>query len=87
MTGHLFNSWISHFVRALESHGEISSTNRHLLILDGHGSHVILEVVHKTRQTGLDLLTLLSHTSHKLQPLDVSIFRPFKCAFRGYKDA
>jgi hypothetical protein len=77
---------MSHFLKALKSHGGISPTNRHLLILDGHGSHVTLGVVHKARQTGLDLLTLLSHTSHTLQPLDVSIFRPFKCAFGGYKD-
>jgi hypothetical protein len=87
MTGHLFSSWISHFVRALEVRGGISPTNRHLLILDGHGSHVTLEIVHKARQTGLDLLTLPSHTSHMLQSLEVSIFKPFKCAFRGYKDA
>jgi hypothetical protein len=87
MTGHLFSSWILHFVKSLESRGGISPTNRHLLILDGHGSHVTLDVVHKASQTGLDVLTLPSHTSHRLQPLDVSIFRPFKCAFRGYRDA
>jgi hypothetical protein len=86
MTGYLFNSWMSHFVKALESRGGISPTNRHLLILDGHGSHVTLEVVHKTRQTGLDLLTLPFHTLHRFQPLDVSILKPFKCAFRGYRD-
>ena len=87
MIGHLFSSWISHFVRVLESHGGISSTNQYLLILDGHGSHVTLELVYKVRQIGLDLLTLPFHTSHRLQPLDVSIFRPFKCAFRGYREA
>jgi hypothetical protein len=66
MIGYLFSSWISHFVTVLESRGGISPTNRHLLILDGHGSHVTLEVVHKARQTGLDLLTLPSHTSYRL---------------------
>jgi len=35
---------------------------------------------------GIDLLTLPSHTSHALQPLDVSCFRSFKLAFRIYKD-
>jgi hypothetical protein len=76
-----------HFMRVLQSHGGISPTNGHLLILDGHGSHVTLEVVHKAKQIGLDLLTLPSHTFHRLQPLDVSIFRPFKYAFRGYRNA
>jgi hypothetical protein len=87
MTGRLFSSWISHFVKSLDSRGGISPTNRHLLIMDGHGSHVTLEVVYKAMQIGLDLVTLPSHTSHRLQPLDVSVFRPFKCAFRGYRDA
>ena len=33
------------------------------------------------------MLTLPSHTSHGLQPLDVSCFKPFKVAFRAYKNA
>jgi hypothetical protein len=87
MIGFLFSSSIAHFMKALESRGGISPTNRHLLILDGHNSHVTLDVVYKAKQNGLDLLTLPSHTSHCLQPLDYSVFRPFKCAFRGYRDA
>ena len=87
MTGFLFSSWIAHFVKALESSGGVSPTNRHLLILDEHNSHVTLDVVYKAKQNGLDLLILPSHTSHRLQPLDCSIFRPFKCAFCGYRDA
>jgi hypothetical protein len=87
MIGSLFSSWIAHFVKALEMREGIFPTNWHLLILDGHNSHVILDVVYKAKQNGLDLLTLPSHTSHLIQPLDCSIFRPFKCAFRGYMDA
>jgi hypothetical protein len=66
MTGFLFASWIAHFVKALETRRGISPTNRHLLILDGHNSHVTLDVVYKAKQNGLDLLTLPSHTSHRL---------------------
>ena len=40
MTGHLFSSWISHFVKSLDSRGGISHTNTHFLVMDGHGSHV-----------------------------------------------
>jgi hypothetical protein len=87
MTGYLFYSWISHFKEALEKLGGISPSNRHLLILDGHSSHVTLDVVYKAKLMGLDILTLPSHTSHHLQPLDVSVFRPFKCAFKTYRDA
>jgi hypothetical protein len=38
-------------------------------------------------EVGLDLLTLPSHTSHRLQPLDVSVFGPFKKAFKRCRDA
>ena len=71
--GYLFSSWVSHFVKVLESQDGISPTNRNLLIFDGHGSHVTLKVVYKATQTRLDLLTLPLHTLCRLQPLDVSI--------------
>jgi len=32
------------------------------------------------------MLTLPSHTSHTLQPLDVSCFKPFKIVFKKEKD-
>jgi hypothetical protein len=35
---------------------------------------------------GLDLLILPSYTSHALQPLDVSVFKPFKTFFKKYRD-
>jgi hypothetical protein len=87
MTGHLFKSWIGHFVKNVHDSGlSISPTCRHLLILDGHGSHVTMDVVKTARSVGLDLLTLPSHTSHAMQPLDVSCFKPFKQAFRLLRD-
>lgn len=36
---------------------------------------------------GLDFITLPSHTSHTLQPLDVACFKPFKTTFKTYKHA
>jgi hypothetical protein len=32
---------------------------------------------------GIDLLTLPAHTTHRLQPLDVSVFGPFKSYFKS----
>ncbi len=57
-----------------------------MLILDGDGSHVTLEVIEQARKFGLDMITLPSHTSHALQPLDVAYFKPFKSAFRKERD-
>ena len=86
MTAFLFSTWISHFISILSDRYGISQENRHLLLLDRHGSHVTLEVVQKAKSRGLDIITLPSHTSHRLQPLDVSIFKPFKVAFRTCRD-
>ena len=55
--------------------------------MDGHNSYITLQVVCKAAAIGLDILTLPSYTSHSLQPLDVALFRPFKCSFRKYHDA
>jgi hypothetical protein len=87
MTTCLFSAWIDHFIQALQNHSSISVTSPHLLILDRHNSHVTIEVVKRARAVGLHLLTLPSHCSHAIQPLDVVVFKPFKGAFRVYRDA
>jgi hypothetical protein len=65
---------------------DISPSSRHLLILDGHNSHVTLEVVKAAKEAGLDLVSLPSYMSHALQPLDVAVFKPFKTYFREYRN-
>ncbi len=57
-----------------------------MLILHGHGIHVTLEVIEHAKDFRLDMMTLPSHTSHALQPLDVSCFKPFKTVFRKVRD-
>jgi hypothetical protein len=84
MTKFLFSTWISHFLESVSRMDSISPTSRHLLTLDGYTSHVTLEVVKVTRGAKLDLVSLPSHTSHALQPLDVAVFKPFKTYFREY---
>ena len=86
MTRWLFESWISHFIECLKRDPGIDLQNRHVLILDGHNSHITLEVVRISMESGLDIVSLSSHTSHALQPLDVSCFKPFKTAFRKIRD-
>ena len=78
MTKWLFESWISHFIQCLSKGPGIDLNNRHLLVLDRHNSHVTLEVVRTAMESGLDIISLPSHTSHALQPLDVACFAPFQ---------
>jgi len=65
----------------------MSLSNRNLLILYGHGNHVTLETIEHAKDFGLDMITLPSHTSHVLQPLYVSCFKPFKTVFFKVRDA
>ena len=67
MTRWLFESWISHFLENLKNGPGIDHSNCHLLILDGHNSHVTLEVVKISMESGLDIMSLPSHTSYALQ--------------------
>ena len=52
-----------------------------LLVLDGHGSHITIDVIEYARLNGIHLLCLPSHTSHILQPLDDGVFKSFKSFF------
>jgi hypothetical protein len=61
-------------------------TNCYLLVLDGHGPHVTLKAIKQEMDIGVDMITLLSHTLHALQPLNVFCFKPFKTTFRKERD-
>ena len=50
-------------------------------MLDGHGSHITIDVIEYARSEEIHLLCLPSHTSHILQPLDVGVFKSFKSFF------
>jgi hypothetical protein len=53
---------------------------RHLLIIDGHSSHVTARFIAFCITSKIDLFLLPPHSSHKTQPLDLSIFGPLKTA-------
>jgi hypothetical protein len=74
------------FIAAIQRTTRILPTQRHLLILDRHNSHITLEVARAAKSIGIDLINLPSHTSYALQSLDVSVFKPFKQFFREYRD-
>ena len=79
MTSEIFLEWLGHFVKNIL--GGISNDNKHLLIFDGHASHVTIEAIYYGLEVGLDILTNPFHTFHEMQPLDVSCFHPFKLNF------
>jgi len=49
--------------------------------MDGHGTHISIELIELAQSNGVHLLCLPSHTTHILQPLDVGVFKSFKSNF------
>lgn len=52
-----------------------------LLILDNLKAHISLKAEEIAKSNGIVLLTLPPHTSHRMQPLDVTVFGPFKTQY------
>ncbi|CAG5019943.1 unnamed protein product [Parnassius apollo] len=77
MNGEVFFQWLQHF----KQHVQPTETNPVLLILDGHASHKELAVIKYARNHHIHMLSTPPHTTHKLQPLDRTFFKPFKSAF------
>jgi hypothetical protein len=55
---------------------------KRLLVLDGHGSHETTDFMYLCFQHNIHLLFLPPHTSHVLQPLDLSVFSSMKRSYR-----
>ena len=61
---------------------ELANHKPRVLICDGFGTHETLEILEFCFDNNIILCRLPSHTSHKLQPCDVSVFGPLKAAYR-----
>lgn len=53
-----------------------------LLLIDNHDSHINIDVIKEAKEKGVVILTFPPHCSHKLQPLDVGVYGPFKTYFK-----
>lgn len=73
----LFYEWLKHFGK----HAKPSVTDPVLLLLDNHGSHISMDIYEYCRKNGIVMVTIPPHTSHRLQPLDLSFFSSLKSAF------
>ena len=66
----LFEQWFDHFLY----HTQSSEENPSLLILDGHKTHTQnIAIIDKARENGVTISCLPPNTSHRMQPLDVSL--------------
>ena len=83
MDREIFVRWLQHFINNVKT----SKAKPVLLVLHGHSSHTgNLHAIDLARDNGVMLLSLPPHTTHRLQPLDVSYFKPFNTYFDQASD-
>ncbi|KAB0797555.1 hypothetical protein PPYR_08548 [Photinus pyralis] len=58
-----------------------------LLLLDNHNSHLSIEGLNYAKNNGLVMLSFPPHCSHRLQPLDRSVYGPFKKYVNSVSDS
>ncbi|KAE8188234.1 hypothetical protein CF336_g6238 [Tilletia laevis] len=76
--------WIKHFANRTKN---MTKGSRRLLIFDGHGSHCTKQFLSVCEENNIIPFSLPPHSSHVLQPLDVSVFQPYKHWHREAVDA
>jgi len=74
MTSETFVLFLKHFIKF----AKCSISTPVLLIMDNHDSHISVESLNLAKENGITLLTFPPHCSHKLQPLDRSVYGPLK---------
>lgn len=74
MTKELFVKVLEHIIKFTGCTNE----NPILVLMDNHETHCSLEAVSLAKSNGIVLVTFPPHTSHRLQPLDVAVYSPFK---------
>ncbi|XP_072384526.1 uncharacterized protein [Diabrotica undecimpunctata] len=70
----LFLEYLQHF----KNHVKPTVENPVILLLDNHDSHVNVSVINFCKKNGILPITFHPHTSHKMQPLDRTVFGPMK---------
>lgn len=74
MTATEFLIYIDHFIKYVKP----TPSEPVLLLLDNHSSHIDINVIEKAKANGIVMLSFPPHCTHRLQPLDVGVYGPFK---------
>lgn len=78
-----FLDFCKHFVK----HVGCSPERPVLLLLDNHDSHLSIAALDYLKSNGVTALSFPAHCSHKLQPLDRSVYGPFKKYINSASDS
>lgn len=83
MTDGGFSEFLIHFVKSTKC----SKAHMCLLLLDNHESHLSVMALNYAKENGIVMLSFPPHCSHKLQPLDRTVFGPLKRFYNSHSDA
>lgn len=83
MNSELFVETMKHFIK----HSQSSQENPCLLIMDNYEAHISINVINLAKENGVTILTVPPHSTGKMQPLDVGLFKPFKTAYNAAVDS
>ena len=77
MTRELFYGWLAnHFILCIPPGRPV------ILLVDGHSTHIDIEISKFCDKNGVLLYCLPAHSSHITQPLDVGFYGPLKQAWK-----
>ncbi|CAK1598674.1 unnamed protein product [Parnassius mnemosyne] len=74
----LFVEWLKYFTK----YAKPSESDPVLLLLDNHSSHISWNSYKFCKENHIVMLSLPPHGSHRIQPLDISIYGPLKTAYK-----
>ncbi|XP_049302937.1 uncharacterized protein LOC125776096 [Bactrocera dorsalis] len=74
MNSDVFPQFMRHFIK----HTGANADSPTMLLLDNHGSHLSIEAIDLALDHSITLLSFPPKCTHKMQPLDVAVFAPFK---------
>lgn len=80
ISAELFVTWLKHFIE----HTHPTVDKPVILLMDNHDSHLSIAAIDFAKESGVVFLTFPPHCSHKLQPLDISVYGSLK---RYFNDA
>jgi hypothetical protein len=77
INGETFLQWLQFFVEQVRP----TPASKVLLVLDNHESHKYIKVLDYATGNNVLFLSFVPHTTHKMQPLDISVYGTLKQCF------
>lgn len=82
MTSEVFLKYMEHFIK----YSGARAGSPTLLLLDNHASHLSIDVINMAIAHDITMLSFPPHCTHRMQPLDITVFGPLKTMYAKQHD-